>query len=295
MSPDISMSKIGVGCEVLDLSNEDYHAHKAYSSSQLKLAHRNIELFKYNVIDKKGGFKSSPAMRLGTMFHEMVLEPEIFNPVVYPGAKLDKRTKAYKDFLLDNPCDPDNIITETDFQKLDQMRLNLESHPECPDFSETLNEASYFYKWQDHNLRVRPDCLDKENNVIYDIKTTSGPIDKNSFYHHMNKYDYDLSAAMYIHAMKAYCLRPWSFCFVVCQTVEPYSCALYWLGEDLFYQGFSKYKGALDKIKHAESFGSYAFQTKSEILHTFKKVEKFDGTSYYKLGKKQQLQKEILL
>ena len=279
----LDMEKPVKGEILTDLDNETYHNHKALSSSQLKMAYRNIELFKKRVLDKHGGFKASAAMQMGTNFHELILEPELFDPVVYPASKIDKRTKAYKAFLSENGgISSDDIITQDDLSKLQIMQTNLESHPECPDFSKTTNESSVFYNWKGFDLRVRPDALDYENKVIFDLKTTSGGISKSEFFHHSNKYDYDLSAAMYIQAMAAQTGEPWSFCFVVAQTVEPYSSALYWLGQSLFFQGFSKFRKALKNIKRAEHLGSYKFQNRSEIMETSWPVEKFDSIDYYK-------------
>lgn len=277
------MEKPVKGEHVTELQNEDYHAHKAYSSSQLKMAKNNIELFKKSVIDKTLSFKPTASMKTGTLFHELVLEPENFKPIVYPGAKIDKRTKAYKSWLADNAMDgSEEIITEEELKVLETMKSNLYTHPEAPDFSKTKNEHSFFYSWRDFELRIRPDALDYDTDVIYDVKTMSGPISKNDFFHHVNKYDYDLSAAMYIQAMSAHTGRPWSFCFVVCQTVEPYSTGLYWLGDTLFFQGFAKFRKALNQIEKAQRLGTYRFQRTSQVLETWRDVEKFDATSYYR-------------
>lgn len=279
----LDMEKPVKGKHVKELSNEDYHADKALSSSQLKQAKNNIELFKKSVIDKSISFKPTASMKTGTLFHELVLEPHNFKPLVYPNPKIDKRTRAYKSWVEDNAVqEGDEIITEGELRNLETMKANLYAHPECPDFSKTMNEHSYFYTWKDFDLRIRPDALDFDTDVIYDVKTMSGPLSKNDFFHHVNKYDYDLSAAMYVQAMAAHTGRPWSFCFVVCQTVEPFSTGLYWLGDSLFFQGFSKFRKALDNIKKARRLGTYRFQQESQVLETWRDVVKFDASGYYR-------------
>ena len=281
--------------KVLNMSNEDYHAHDSLSSSQLKLAYKNIELYKSRVIDKQGGFTSSPSMQLGTLFHELILEPENFNPSIYPGAKVDKRTVIYKE-KIKNGIDPANIISEKDFDNLLTMKYNLVKHGDCPDFEQLTNEASFFYSWNDFNLRIRPDSADLNRHIIYDIKTTSSPLDSKSFFYQIEKYHYDLSAAMYMHGMKAHISMPWAFCFVVCQSVAPYSTAIYWVGESLYYQGFQKYRQAMKNIYKAKKSKNYIFQPKAEVLETFRPVEKFESKKYYKLvTNNNSVKKEILL
>lgn len=265
------------------IENEDYHSRESVSSSQLKLAYRNIEMYKLSVVDKAVDYKSSEAFRVGTLFHESVLEPDKYKPVIYPKAKFDKRTKEYKEFVAAIPeKQKDYLLSLKDWDKLSHMKESLESHKECPDFSKTINEASVFYKWQGLDLRTRPDAMDMDEKVIYDIKTTSSPVGKRDFMFHLQKYDYDLSAAMYIHSLSAHTGEPWSFCFVVVQSVEPYTSVMYYVGPNLFFQGFAKYKKAIKRIKWSRHNEIYRFQETSEVLDTYKEVEKFDSAGLYK-------------
>jgi hypothetical protein len=262
----------------LKLGNECYHSHPALSSSQLKLALSNIELFKKSVIDKAIPSKASAAMQMGTLFHEMVLEPEVFEPVIYPG-KVDRRKKEYKDWAEEH--EGDVILSQDQMDTLDQMYVSLHDHIDCPDFSELTNESSLFYNWRNRDLRVRPDAADYKNRIIYDLKTSAKPVGSKDFMRSVEQYDYDLSAAMYLHAISCFTEKPWRFCFVVVQSVEPYTTAMYWVGESLFFQGFAKYKEALTNIELAEATDTYRLQTHAETLQTWRDVVKFDASEYY--------------
>ena len=55
----------------MDMSNEDYHAHKAISSSAVKMVHlKSLLHWKKNV------YKENTAFDLGTAVHAHLLEPE---------------------------------------------------------------------------------------------------------------------------------------------------------------------------------------------------------------------------
>lgn len=251
---------------VKDLSNEDYHGDASFSSSQLKTALSNIELFKKKHIDKSVPNYSSKAFKIGTLFHELILEPHIFEPVVFTG-RMDKRTKKYQDFLKENPdVRPDNIVTENELVQLKYMEDSLRSHKDCPDFSATTNELSVFYKDQGMDFRIRPDAICKKTKTILDLKTTSGDVGKKDFYYHMLKYGYDLSAAMYVRGLSAHTNVDYKFTLVVVQTVEPYTSVIYELGPGIMEVGKEKYEAAINKIKACRDSKQFVFQEKSEIL-----------------------------
>lgn len=254
--------------EVIEgMSNEDYHSHPSYSSSQIKYASRNIEHFKRAVIDKVSPKQSSTAFRIGTLFHEMILEPEIFRPNIYPGYKIDKRTKAYKDWLRENPeATEDNTLTGAEMDKLLLMKENLLKHTDCPDFAATTNELSMFYEYYGMNLRTRPDAICFKTRTVLDLKTTSKPIDKYGFLSQVKYFDYDLSAAMYLHNMLAHHGEKFKFTWVVVQTVEPYSAAIYHVGKGLLESGWEKFENGLYSIQQSFENDSFVFQERAETL-----------------------------
>lgn len=255
------------GIITTEMSNEEYHSLPSYSSSQVKYACKNMEMFKRSVIDKAVKQQGSSAFRIGTLFHELMLEPEIFNPCVFPGSKVDKRTKAYKAFMEEHPeANDDNTLTEFELVNLKTMRDSLLSHPDCPDFNKTQNEVSMFYNYKGLDLRTRPDAWDHDNGIIYDIKTTSHAIGKWDFMNQVKRYSYDLSAAMYAHNAMAHTDIKFGFTFVVVQTVEPYSAAIYHCGKSLLQQGWEKYSKGIDNIIQSKETGIYRFQDKAETL-----------------------------
>ena len=255
------------GEAIADMSNEDYHAHPNYSSSQIKYAYRNIEHFKRAVIDKEVHKEASTAFRIGTLFHEMILEADKFDPFLYPASKIDRRTKVFKDFSKENPeANNNNTVTEGELRSLRIMRRNLLEHADCPDFESTENEMSLFYDHNGLGLRTRPDGTCHKTKTIFDLKTTSKPVGKWDFGNQVKYFDYDLSAAMYLHNMLARMGEAYTFTWVVVQTVEPYSAAIYHVGKNLIDRGWEKYQQGIFNIINSQETGKYVFQERAETL-----------------------------
>lgn len=253
------------------LSNEEYHSLPQFSSSQLKLANKDIALFKKKYIDKVIEEKSKRHFLMGTLFHEMILEPDIFSPNVYPHEKLDRRLKAYKEYIKENPeIDPDTIIDQGDLKTLELMKDSIDSYKEAIellDINEPIseNEISIFFSHMDFDLRIRPDRYRGDYTQIVDLKTTAKSVDSRNFLYQVQDMDYDLSAAMYITGMKAWSGLDHSFTWVVTQSVEPFSTAVYHMDKSIYESGMEKFESALRAIKCAEKNG-YKVQQKPEVL-----------------------------
>lgn len=250
-----------------DMSNEDYHASPEFSSSQLKLAVSDIALFKKKYIDKLMPTEKKKAFLIGTMFHEMILEPKIFNPLIYPYDRIDRRLKAYKEFAKENEGkDLDNLLSGEDMEKLYDMKESLTKYIQAYElFTGNENEISVFFSHAGFNLRVRPDSYREETREIIDLKTTAKAVDYNSFLRTVDILDYDLSAAMYITGMTALTGKAHSFSWVVVQSVEPYSTAVYHMDESLYKSGMAKFESALGALSYASTEG-YKVQHNPQVL-----------------------------
>lgn len=76
-----------------NLSNADYHAHPAVSSSQLKHMLRTPAHFKASLETSK---EPSDAMKLGSLVHTLLLEPHLVDYEYTVMPKFDRRTKQGK-------------------------------------------------------------------------------------------------------------------------------------------------------------------------------------------------------
>ena len=241
---------------IKDMSNEDYHNHPSWSSSQLKHAAKNIAVFKDMYINgNKPVYKNVSALQLGTWFHELVLEPHVFKPTLFESdARNPKATKAYKEMVAELGCE--NVITDSEMHKINLMLKGIEGYEKGDVFKilreRTLNEASIFVNAEGFDIRVRPDALDAEAGVIYDLKTSGEGASPEEFLRAVHRFDYGLSAALYVLACYRFYGKPFEFKWVVCSTKAPYETAIYTCGPELMSRGLAKVKRAFANIEAAQ-------------------------------------------
>lgn len=253
------------------LSNEEYHSKAALSSSQLKMVLKDPRLFKRAYLDKSVDVSlTSEAVKIGSLFHTMVLEPHLPQPIVYPEAKMDRRTSRYKEWLKEHEDeDQELLISGEQNDKLQQMYASLEEY-DLPshgiNLSNNINEASIFFIHDDVSLRIRPDSFNKDEAHIVDLKTTSRAVDEHTFYYLCHDLAYDLSAGMYCLGMEKYLGRKVRFSWVVVQNKEPYSTVVYHAGLEMLTQGTKKFREALSKYKLYKETSRFEMQDGPTIL-----------------------------
>jgi len=174
--------------QILDLSNEEYHARPEWSSSQVKLLPRDVELFHRRHIEKHPAFqfKQTASMAIGTAVHDIVLED---TPVVMiPEEVLQRRKKKgseteftfakagapWEEFKAAHPgavlCKDDDPILH--------MVASIKGEPAAMKWldAEGPVEQSMFYRDEETGLglRARLDklCLASGGSVILDLKST---------------------------------------------------------------------------------------------------------------------------
>lgn len=254
------------------LSNSEYHSHPSLSSSQIKIAYDNIALFKKAVIDKSLPNKSKQAYKIGTLFHELVLEPEVYNPIVYPYPEMDKRKREYKEWVAENPdIDLDNVVNAKEVAQLEAMKASIDAYEDgtiSRILNNTENEKSIFYTIGEQDYRIRPDAyaVHEDHVHIYDLKTTSKSVSRSEFIRQVISLKYDLSAAMYIQGLSRCLELPCRFSWVVVQAVEPFSTVVYHMDAETFRYGKEKLEVAVENIKNAETKECYQLQKSPESL-----------------------------
>src|SRR6185369_8534287 len=82
---------------VHNISNEEYHSSNGISRTSLMLLNKSPYHFWYEKLSGEFEKKEqTPAMNLGSAFHTLLLEPELFDKEFAVMAKVDKRTKDGK-------------------------------------------------------------------------------------------------------------------------------------------------------------------------------------------------------
>ena len=213
-----------------DLSNADYHAHPAYSKSDLDAANKSGR----HLLDKKNGppRPSTAAFDLGTALHAGALPGESLDSVaVRMPEGLKKTTKEGRAFVAEHAGKI--ILNATDAYCLDQMMLSLREHP----VSAALvngefvgkSEQSFFATELETGLDVkcRPDFILDDLSLIFDLKTTTDASPK-GFQKSLVSFRYFVQAAWYLDVVEmATGKRPEGFLFVAVEKQRPFSVGVY--------------------------------------------------------------------
>lgn len=184
-----------------NMSNEAYHGNKStisrsgiveFMKSPLNYWHQ------YHDPDKPEK-ESTDAMTLGSAFHALLIEPDLFHrQYTFMKEKVDRRTKAGKE-AYDLFCERSRgktVMKAEDFETITKMAESVMSNPMA---SELIKDGFYEHSifWKDEttglDLKTRPDIW--HSNMTVDIKTTNSAHPR-AFQDSMVSYGYHLQAAM---------------------------------------------------------------------------------------------------
>ena len=237
------------------VSNEDYHKDKKFkSSSTLKLFLKDPrEYYKRYVLQEPREEMYKSAYDFGSYMHSLILEPEktILEFAVFDGAT--RRGKAYEEFKSNN--EGKTIITAAQAQQaLDLLHLYNE-HVDTKGLIENgVAEHTLCVELDGMPIKVRADYI--KEGMIVDVKTTSDPVDRFSAAKTIIRFDYDLSAALYVDAFKQYTGKDHDFVFAFINK-QFGDIGILKASEDLLENGRKKYKAAIKRLAEAERTGVY--------------------------------------
>lgn len=213
---------------ILTQTNEEYHAAAGVSRSALKWisAPKTPAHFKAKFIDKLIPDEESPALRMGSIVHRCILEPDTMADAFHlrpDGMKFTtKEGKAWQESHEDRP-----ILSATEARDITGMRDSVWAHPTASRILKGADcERSAFAEEKGMILKARFDCLPKTGNVIADLKTTESA-DLESVEKAMAKYAYYVQAAFYLKVANLLDLNRELFVFIFVEKSPPYAVACY--------------------------------------------------------------------
>ena len=220
--------------------NEDYHSTPGISASGLKAIYKKSV---YHFLNQKP-FESS-AMALGTAVHCAMLEPEMYYKEFHVMPKIDRRTKAGKEqFTMEQEkAENKQLVAFDDHQKITSILNNFRNHDLAQKYCKGEIELSHYLEHEGVKVRVRPDCLNRVENFISDVKTCQDN-SPTAFKRDVYKYAYHLQAAFYCDMLGVE-----NFKFIAVETNYPYSVEVYTLSDDMIEQGRKAWKRAFDDWK----------------------------------------------
>lgn len=238
------------------MSNEQYHEHPALGSTKLKTVLKSPAKFQWDLTHKS---EPTPAMKFGTLFHEAVLEKELFEDTyrVMPdfygrGSTVQKEEWAARTKLAGK-----KVIDEDDFEKISIMLKSVTNHKQASRLlSCGKSEDSYFATIDETPLKCRPDFL-RDGKIISDIKTTAKDI--NTFNRVILDYGYHISAAVYLDVVSAELGTKYDeFILIAVQSVPPFETITFLIDEGSIDAGRSLYKKAIRRYKECSLSGVWS-------------------------------------
>lgn len=199
------------------MSNAEYHAHKAISKSKLDAARKSGR----HLYDMLYGppRDSTAAFDMGTVLHASALPGENADDIVVRmPAGMKKTTKEGKAFVDEHKGKI--ILNCTDAYVLDQMMLSMRQHPFTSSFVngelKGKSEQSFFCTDTETGLelKARPDFILDDFSLIIDLKSTRDASPK-GFQLSVANYRYFVQASHYLDCVEMETgTRPQAFLFV---------------------------------------------------------------------------------
>lgn len=225
-------------CGTLMISNAEYHADPAVSASHLHAVLQSPQhYFKKYIDPNRPKNEPTAAMRLGTLGHTAVLEPDELkkrHPVVS-----SRRTKEAQQ-LINDGFEP---VLQSEMDTAEQMAESVRNHPEAA-WLLSVGEAEQSLWWNDdeHGLRCkcRPDWW--SGDLVVDLKTTQDASPK-AFAKSVANFGYHRQQAHYVKGTK--CAR---FIFIVVEKTYPFQTAVYELDTEASAIGEDQRRRAMNRI-----------------------------------------------
>ncbi len=254
---------------IQNMSNADYHASKAVSSTQLKtIASKSLAHYVYNLNNPT---QQTEALAFGSAYHKIVLEPDTFEKEFFVIDE-SKRPEPDKDFRNSKNKEwkqqqmvanaGKTLITSWDYTRLRSMQEVLLNNPFTADLIKSCDEieSSIFSEMNGMDVRVRPDAFNQR--LILDLKSTEdcspdgfSRTSASMFYHLQAAFYTDVTA--HIDGIKR------QFVIIAQEKTAPYVAQIYIVPEHVISQGRHEYKAALEKLKIACETGEFpAYESK---------------------------------
>lgn len=248
--------------------NDQYHASIGVSKSQLDNMAKSPAHYLASLTTPR---KETPAMRIGSLFHGLVLEPERVKIAVAPAC--DKRTKdgkaTWEAFCYENAGA--EIVTAEEGEMLNGMVTSVRAHPAANALLSGPGIAEGSAYWVDEQsgelCRCRPDFYRQDLGIIVDLKTTEDASPA-GFARSIWKYGYHRQAAMYADGVEAATgdhIK--GFVFVCVEKSAPFAVSTYRLDTQGEEAGRVSYKSLLLELSDCRAKKSFpAYSPKVETI-----------------------------
>lgn len=207
-----------------NLSAENYHKSDGISKSGLDQFRKSPAHYKHWLTAER---EETPAMRIGTLTHMSVFQPELYADRVVIAPIVDRRTKEgksiWEQFKIEN--EGKDIITHDEASQIHAMTQSVRQHPVVKKLLNTgAAEVSLFAKIDGILMKGRLDYV--TNETILDLKTTEDATPA-GFARSVANYRYHVQAAHYLALGKELGMNLTRFLFIAVEKEAPYAVAVY--------------------------------------------------------------------
>lgn len=250
------------GCYSLQLTDTQYHREfKQASSSAIKKLLRSPAHYKAYL---NSADSDSSARKFGRAVHALLLEPHVFDDSFAIWTDGRRQGLKYEDFVYRNPGK--TILNEDEFHRATEaalslrntslfpLKLWLEGVPasgELAQIDPAKTEFTIFWTDEETGIecKARIDAHNRlPNPIAFDVKTTDDSR-TDSYMYQFFKLDYDLQAAHYTAALKAFYGVDFPFFHAVVEDDDPYATNVIAIDADVLANGEAKRRDALRILK----------------------------------------------
>lgn len=243
-----------------------YRSSHDYSASDIKL---EIKTNGFTLWDSKHNPNKrikppTTALKLGSMLHKAVLEPNEFNS--FYQVIENKRTKEGKEKILQLEEKGIEAISFEEKVLCNDICDAVANHPIASElFSKGTAEQSFFWDHKETNLplKCRADWINGD--TIIDLKTTAeGGASEDAFSRSMANFLYHVQSAHYCEGIG---LK--KFVFVAVEKVYPFNIGVYEIDSESIEEGLRLQKDSLKRIKSYVDSGIWpGYNTPEEGIKT---------------------------
>ena len=256
-------------------SNEEYHTQiKAFSSTTVKEMVKGPAFYKANVIDRKDD--ETKSKNFGSMVHEAILEPDIFDSKYIMGehsgnsseAAIEKIKFEFRRYLGYIPAESKLLSGKNkDLDTAIKCRESFFDHPllnKIHKHKNTKFEICGFGILNGFQCKAKADMIGTK--FIADLKTFSvinenKIFDEKTYFYKIKEMNYHISAAFYLDIFRQTNPEIEYFQWIFIQNQSPYLAIYYppirW-DHDLINEGRLKYSEALQMIEECAKTGYYS-------------------------------------
>ena len=236
------------------LTNAEYHALDYVSKSHLDEVNKSPYHYWDKYINPNRVIpEPTKQMLLGSAFHTLVLEPELFDKeYIVESANAPKRpTETQRNAKkpsnqtlsaiafwdsFDDKAKGKTFVSLDDLERLTIMKQRVLEHPAASTILNMSGVTEQSYQWKDSQTgeicKSRPDFHTDDGTLIVDLKTTSDASEL-GFQKSVHNFRYHVQAAFYLRSIE----EAQQFVFIAVESKPPYLVAVYNASTDMINAG----------------------------------------------------------